>query len=1327
MDLASRIAKLPPAKRALLEFAVNSRLSSNDPGVVPLIPHWRQRDRIALSFAQQRLWFLDRLHPGKADYNLPHQLLLEGPLNIAALCDALNAVVARHESLRTSFGKLGDESFQRIAAELILELPVVDLRDHDIHDDELKRLIHDESDRPFDLSAGPLLRAKLFRLAVDHHILLVVMHHIVSDGWSMTVFNRELGTLYNAYCRNQGAPLPPLPVQYPDYAVWQRQNSDRLGLQLEYWKRQLSGAPQILELPIDTVRPLVQSFRGTRFSIDLPPRLGAALKSLAQRENATLFMVMLAAYQLLLHRYSAQDDILVGIPVAGRTQPELEDLIGFFVNSLVIRCRLTPEHGFRRLLAEIRDTAVEAFSHQELPFEKLVEALAPQRDMSRNPIFQVMFSLQNDASPSPQMDRLAVSNMELDITKAKFDLTLFISESDAGLRANFNYAADLFQSATIERMAGHYVTLLTAITKAPELSIGHLPLLTDEEQAQLARWNRTASNFPRTSGIQQLFELQAAATPQACAISHKDTKISYEMLNRRANQLARHLNAHSVPPGTLIGLCMERGIDAVVALLAILKAGGAYVPLDPNHPRERLGVMIEDAGLRIVICHTAQQASLPSYQVDLIAIDRDREHISACRGDNPPPAANGDSLAYVLYTSGSTGKPKGVCIPHKAVNRLVKNTDYVALGTDDVIAQAANMAFDAATFEIWGALLNGCRLHIIPKGTLLSQVELCRELHEQGVTTLFLTTALFNQMILQDAGVFRGLKQLLFGGEACDPQRIRECLEATPPRRLIHVYGPTESTTFTTWFEIHAVEQDARTVPIGHPIANTTCHVLDAHRQPVPVGITGELYIGGDGVAREYLGRPELNAEKFIINPLDDGDRLYRSGDLVRYRADGAIEFVGRVDHQIKLRGFRIEPGEIDEALKKHPALRDCFTMPREDTPGEKRLVSYVAVKPNHVADEQTLRHHLKEALPEYMIPAAFVIVDALPLTSNGKVDRQALPPPATVASNDSSTAPRTALELHLTKIWEDILDRKPIGIRDNFFELGGHSLLAARLFDQIEQHFGKKLPLDTLWFEGATVETLAGILDREKETISWPELVEIKAGEDMAPLFCVHTMGGNLFHYYELARTLARQLPVYGLQARGVYGKYSPRDDVADIAADCIKAMRQRQPHGPYRVAGFSSGGIVAFEMAQQLRAAGEKVSTLALLDCFAPGVKLKSTRLERLRRLLNRNRARHLQERLYYHILQPLGLRRLRQMRTIGEAHRWAHWNYKPFPYPDPIDLFIATESEKRATDPLLGWEKLAAGDLSIHPISGTHGLLVKSPHVEELAEKLQRLLDR
>ena len=569
--------------------------------------------------------------------------------------------------------------------------------------------------------------------------------------------------------------------------------------------------------------------------------------------------------------------------------------------------------------------------------------------------------------------------------------------------------------------------------------------------------------------------------------------------------------------------------------------------------------------------------------------------------------------------------------------------------------------------------------------------------------------------------------QLLTGGEALSVDHIRRAQQALPGTQFINGYGPTENTTFTCCYCIpRPLDETLRSIPIGRPIGNTRVYVLDQQLQHVPIGMPGELYAGGAGLARGYQNRPELTAERFVGNPFKAGERFYKTGDLVRYLPDGNMEFLGRIDFQVKLRGYRIELGEIDAVLKQYPAVRDCLTLLREDSPGEKRLVAYVIPHSQNNISEQLLRQYLKGLLPDYMIPAAFVFMDQLPLTMNGKIDRKALPAPSAMMAGEAGR-PRNMLEFHLVKIWEDVLGRNHIGIHDNFFELGGHSLLAVKLFDQIEKQFGKKLPLDTLWFEGATIDAIASILEREQEMVLWPELVQIKAGGDTTPLFCIHTMGGNLFHYYELARALSPQLPVYGLQARGVYGKLAPRDNVADIANDCIHAMRQRQAHGPYRIAGFSSGGIVAFEMAQQLHAAGEEVSCLALLDCYAPGVRFKRDFWKELYKLLTLKNLRRHQERIYHQFLHPLGLHRLRKMQTIGETHRWAHWSYKHVPYPGRIDLFVAAESEKHATDPLLGWSKVAKGELVIHSVPGTHGLMVKAPCVDVLAEKLQHILDQ
>jgi amino acid adenylation domain-containing protein len=714
-----------------------------------------------------------------------------------------------------------------------------------------------------------------------------------------------------------------------------------------------------------------------------------------------------------------------------------------------------------------------------------------------------------------------------------------------------------------------------------------------------------------------------------------------------------------------------------------------------------------------------------------VCLDRDWPTIAAEPHCTPTRITTPTNLAYVIYTSGSTGKPKGAAVPHQAINRLVCNTDYLQLASSDRVAQASNASFDAVTFEIWGALVNGARLVILAKEDVLDAAKLRDQISRHGISALFLTTALFNRFAQQPHPPFGRLTHLLIGGEMLDPHSVRKVISSDgAPRRLLNVYGPTETTTFATWFEIDRARAQENTIPIGRPIANTLIYVLDERRQPVPFGVTGEIYVGGDGVARGYWRRPDLTAESFVPDPFiaTQGALLYRTGDLARRRPDGNVEILGRRDQQVKLRGFRIELGEIEAVLGKHPSLASSVVTIREDTPGDKRLVAYVVPVSGKNPTANELRDFLRRELPDHMLASAYVFLARLPLTPNGKVDRLSLPPPReyTAPGERSTVRPRGQLELHLSKIWEQLLDVGPVGVTDDFFALGGHSLLAAQLIDQIEKHFGKRLPLDVLWYGNATVERLASLIRQDEASVVWPQLVEIKPHGTKAPLFCVHTMGGNLFHYFELAYALDSEQPVFGLQARGVYGREAPRSTVEEIAADCIAAMRSEQPVGPYRIAGFSSGGVVAFEVARQLREAGEAVALLALLDTFAPEVRMRNSVWHKLLKVLRMKNARLLQERILHTVLHGLGRPNIRRLRAVGEAHRWAHWSYRPRPYAGRLTLFVAKQSANFATDPALGWRGLAGGDLDIREVPGTHGLMVKRPVVEELARQLQACLD-
>ncbi|MET0649873.1 MAG: amino acid adenylation domain-containing protein [Pyrinomonadaceae bacterium] len=902
-----------------------------------------------LSFAQQRLWFIDRLALDSPFYNIPEALRLSGRLDVNALERGFDEVVRRHEALRTSFTTDGGRPVQLVNDPAPVSLEVTDLSGlpEASREPEAVRLAVEEAHRTFDLARAPLTRARLLRLGAEEHILLITTHHIVSDGWSVGVFLRDLSALYAAYLRGEPSPLAELPVQYADFAVWQREwlQGEVLEEQLRYWRRQLGGELPVLNLPTDRPRPPVLSYEGADRHFELPEELTERLKTFSRREGVTLFMTLLAAFNALLGRYTGQEEIVIGAPIAGRTRREVEDLIGFFVNTLALRTDLSGRPSFRELLGRVRGATLGAYAHQELPFERLVEELQPGRDLSRNPLFQVMFSLQNAPLEEFTLPGLRVSPVEIGNDVTRFDLEFHLWEGGGVLAGNLIYSTELFDAATVEQLLGHFRNLLEGVVADPDTRLPDLPLLTEVQRRQLLdEWNDTRGVYPRDACVHELFEAQAARARDAFAVVSGDARVTYAELNARANRLARRLRALGVGADARVGVLMERSPELIVALLAVLKAGGAYVPLDPAYPKPRLRFMLEDSGVRVLLTEQKQLGAMPDSGARVVCLDGEREEIDRESALNLPREATADSLAYVIYTSGSTGRPKGVAIEHRAVNRLVCGTNYVELSAADCVAQASTATFDAATFEIWGALLHGARLDIVPRDTALSPPALAAHIRERGVTVLFLTTALFNQIAASRPEAFGPLRCLLFGGEAADPKWVREALTRDKPRQLLHVYGPTENTTFSTWHPVGAVPSDAATVPIGGPVTNTQAYVLDGDLRPVPVGVAGELCLGGDGLMRGYLNRPELTAEKLVPHPFaaEPGARLYRTGDLVRFLRDGNIEFVGRLDQQVKIRGHRIEPGEIESVINEHPSVRECVVLAREDRPGERRLVAYV-------------------------------------------------------------------------------------------------------------------------------------------------------------------------------------------------------------------------------------------------------------------------------------------------------------------------------------------------------------------------------------------------
>jgi amino acid adenylation domain-containing protein len=1050
-------------------------LRGADARALPPITGAERTSPLPLSSAQARLWFLDRMQPGSAFYNLSSALRLRGSLDRAALERALGEIVRRHESLRTTFGEADGLPVQVVAPFGGFALEVEHRPDLVLsgHGAEVRRAATEDAARPFDLYAGPLFRARLLCFGADDHALLISMHHAVSDGWSMEIFFRELSTLYDAFREGRESPLPEPPVQYADYAAWERESlgDERVERQLAWWKERMEGAPALLELPADHPRPAVQSYRGARERIDLPAGLFESLRSLGRREGATLHIVLLGAFQVLLGKYAGTDDVVVGSPVAGRTRPEVEEVIGFFVNTLPLRTDLSGNPTFREVLRRVREATLAAYERQDVPFERLVDELAPERSLGYAPVVQAMFAVADDDALRPRLAGVRAEAVEPEQATSKFDLLLEFGTSADGLRAVLEYATDLFEPRTIRRMLGHLRRVLEQAAADADVRLADVDLLGAAERGWVVEaWNRTAAEYPADRCIHRLFEEQAAIRSDAVAVVFGGEKLTYGELNDRANRLAHHLRRLGVAPESRVGICVERGPEMVVAMLAALKAGGAYVPLDPAYPAERLALMVDDAALAAVVTRGSLHAALPA-GVPLVSVDGDAARIAAGSAADPPGGAAADSLAYVIYTSGSTGTPKGVAVDHRAVVRLVRSTDYVRLGPGSRVAQASNACFDAATFEVWGALLNGATLVGVEKEVAVSPPDLARELRARGVDTLFLTTALFNQVAREAPHAFGSLTRLLFGGEAVDPAAVRAVLAAGPPRHLLHVYGPTENTTFSTWHRVASVGAGARTVPIGRAIAHSTAFVLDGALRPVPVLVAGELYLGGDGVARGYLRRPALTAERFVPDPFSGtpGARMYRTGDRVRWLADGTLGYLGRLDQQVKIRGFRVEPGEVEAALRAHGAVREAAVVVREDEPGEKRLVAYVAGE----TDADALRAHLRRGLPEYMLPAAFVVLGALPLNRNGKVDRRALPAPDLSTSEGRYVAPATPDERALAGIWAEVLRLERVGVRDNFFDLGGNSLLATRVVSRACRQCGAEVTVRCL-FEEPTISGLA-------------------------------------------------------------------------------------------------------------------------------------------------------------------------------------------------------------------------------------------------------------
>ena len=1283
-----------------------------------------------LSFAQQRLWVLDRLEPNSTVYNIPIALRLHGRLDTAALEQALSEVVRRHEVLRASFELQDGSPAQIVHPATALTIPVRDLSQlsQAQREAEAKTLALADAQLPFDLTRPLLFRASLLKLGDAEHVFLFTIHHIIFDGWSGQILFRELWDAYSDFAHGRSPALPELSFQYSDYAAWQRQylSGRRLQAELDYWSNQLQGAPTALDLATDYARPARQTFRGSKLSISLPSGLIERLRQVSQQEGATLFMTLLAAFNLLLARYTGQNDLVVGSPVTGRNQVELEKLIGLFVNAVALRTDLSDNPTFRQLLRRVRETTLNAYAHQDLPFEKLVEELKPDRDLSRNAIFQVMFAFQKKPSQRQNGSGLSSARFEgHDRPIAKFDLTVTATDLGQDLRLVFEYSTDLFKECRITRMQRHFQNLLESIVADPDCVISDLSLLGQEEQDQiLLGWNDTAADYDKNVCVHQLFERKAAATPGETALLFEGSQITYQELNERANQVARYLRQRGVGRDVLVGLFVERSIDMVVGLLGILKAGGAYVPLDPTHPKDRLACILNDASPAVLISQRRLLSSLPEQQAEVILLDADWPSIGQEDTGNVGLTAGPNDLAYVLYTSGSTGKPKGVQVEHlSVVNLLSSMQKQPGLQPSDVIAAITTLSFDIAGLEIYLPLVCGARVVIVSCDEAGDGIALQRRLQQSRVTVMQATPATWRMLLDSGWQGDRNLK-ILCGGEAFPRELANQLLPRC--KSLWNLYGPTET---TIWSAAHPVTGgDETVVPIGQPIANTQIYVLDARLRPVPIGTCGQIFIGGAGLARGYWNRPDLTLERFIPNPITPqiSTRLYQTGDLGRYLPDGTLLYMGRNDNQIKLRGYRIELGEIENILERHTCVQQAVVVLREFA-GEQRLVAYVIPKSGENLSASMLRSQLELSLPAYMIPATFMILDRFPLTGNGKVDRLALPAPEK-AQNPAALQPRDELESRLQQIWQELLGVPAVGINENFFELGGHSLLAVKLVSEIQKETAQEIPLAAL-FQHATIEQLANLLREGKHPVHSMVAV-VQARGSKPPFFGVVVPGGNPLGYATLSRHLGKDQPFYEIQGPGpiLLRPYMPNEFEA-LAAEYIRAMKTIQPHGPYYFGGMCEGARIAFDMARLLEREGEKVGMLGIFDTWVLensqnrflwkinyfSLRLRSFRKasrqqkwQQLRRWLNNRSRRSLPDRLW------------------PKAY-WPGKDFVPAKYSGKITIFkIPKQPFYYVNDQLLGWGTRTTGPVQVHLVQSRHGKLLREPYVRALAPTLSQALE-
>jgi non-ribosomal peptide synthetase component F/thioesterase domain-containing protein/acyl carrier protein len=1345
------LAQMKAQKPEIIAFLQGVATSSSSQ-LPPIVPIDRQGP-VPLSFAQQRFWFLHQFEPNSSSNNMPVVVRFTGILDAAALERSVQAVVQRHEVLRAKFPAVAGQPTQVIAPEVTLTLPITDLQhlSEAARDQEAFRLATEEAHRPFDLENGPILRVLLLRLNPQSHLFVWNMHCMICDGASSDVFYQDLVAFYKAFSAGQPDPLDPLPIQYADFAHWQRQwlQGEVLETQLKYWKQKLSGHLPLIQLPFDRPHDVtIQTHRGDRGARMLPQSLNTALTTLSQQSGGTLFMTLLAAFQVLLHRYSRQDDMLISFASAGRGQMETERLLGFFSNTLLLRTDFTGNLTFRQLLQRVRESSLEAYAHQDLPFEKLIEEIRPESNQSLLPLFQVKFALNPPWSKGRGMASMELPDLTITSLfgyiyhgETKYDLILVMREQDEGLGMVFDYNADLFDPNTIARMLGHFQTLLEGIVANPDQLIAELPLLTAAEQTQFQGWNDTQINPPESISIPQTFAAQVERTPDAIAVEFKDEHLTYRELDERANQLAHYLQTLGVQLGDRVGLSLDRSVDRIVALLGILKAGGTYVPFEIG--QSSIDLEINQVPLAYWVTHALLATQLPELSTRVICLDTVAREIAAQSQTPPPTALTADSIAYIATGTGDCPTPMG--INHRGVIQLAQSLNGVTLDSTAVVLQRSPLSTGIAAWEIWSCLLKGGKLVVAPPD-LVDVPALGRMIRRSQITTLWLSPRWINRLVDQQLGDLKSVRHLLTGGDVVSLPHLQKLQQQYRTCQIINVYSPSEMLPITAAYLFADLTQSFVPTPIGYPIANTQLYVLDHHLQPLPVGVTGDLYVGGNGWLPDG---PNIPTDAWVTPPFTSATGLYRTDDLARYLPDGSVEKVGRSNQTITIRDFPVPVTRVETVLEQHPALRKAFVRAESMPSGDNELAAYVLPYPGQTVTPSQLSDFLKAQLPPYMVPSAFVQLETLPLTPEGRVDHLQLPPiednAKLTAATESAGAARDDLDLRLTQVWEAVLGVQGIGIQDNFFDLGGHSLVAVRLFAQIEATFGKQLALATL-LEAPTIAQQAELIRAQGGATGQDLLVPLQRGTaDTPPLFCIY----GILLYHELARHLGPEQTVYGLYLQEEVDFLLAADQTGakpvisfqQIADRYLQKIRTLQPTGPYFLAGESFGGLVAYEMAQQLHAQGEQVALLALLDTQTPDSSLKLPWYHRgflhLRDLLEQGPTAVLAQ-LQQHDDEQKTFGQVRSAASSQAAEdedrrlqfrRQAFSNYTLSPYPGKTTLFRAMETvskfEAIAMNPTLGWGKLAVGGLVIHDVPGDHLGILQKPNVSVLASKLKHCI--